>query len=158
MKSRFTALIITALITADQLTKMAIRSLFDVGSGIAIFPGFNIVHLGNTGIAFSLFQNSNTAMSVITAIIVLGLVAWFARKRHLLSKLVNVSFILIIAGALGNLMDRILLGAVTDFLDLYARGYHWPAFNLADSYITIGGTLLVISVIFEKGGHVSHTA
>ena len=65
---------------------------------------------------------------------------------------------LIIAGALGNLIDRISLGAVTDFLDLYAYGYHWPAFNLADSYITIGGALLIASVIFEKDKNVSHSA
>jgi signal peptidase II len=155
MKSRVTALIITALITADQMTKMAIRSLFDVGSGIAIFPGFNIVHLGNTGIAFSLLQNNNTVMAVVTGAIALCLVVWYARKRQFLSKIVSVSFMLIIAGALGNLIDRISLGAVTDFLDLYAYGYHWPAFNLADSYITIGGALLVISIIFGKDSNVS---
>ncbi len=158
MKSRAVALIITALITADQLTKMGIRSLFEVGSGVIIFPGFNIVHLGNTGIAFSMLQNNNVVMAVITGVITVALVIWFAKKRHTLSVQVNAAFVLIISGAIGNLMDRLWLGAVTDFLDFYVRGYHWPAFNLADSYITIGGTLLVIATLFEKDDHVSRTA
>jgi len=150
MKNRTAALIITALITADQLSKMAIRGLFEVGSGIMVFPGFNIVHLGNTGIAFSMLQHNNTAMAVVTGLIVTGLVIWFARKRHTLSRLLNAAFLMIIAGALGNLIDRILLGAVTDFLDLYAYGYHWPAFNFADSCISLGGALLVIATLLEK--------
>ena len=157
MKSKAAALVITALITADQLSKMAIRSLFDVGSGIIIFRGFNIVHLGNTGIAFSLLQHNNTVMAVVTGFIVAGMVIWYARRRPTLGRCVNVAFVLIISGAIGNLMDRILLGAVTDFLDLYAYNYHWPAFNLADSYITIGGALLLITTLFEKDKNVPGT-
>jgi signal peptidase II len=157
MNGRVTALIIAILITADQLTKMAVRSMFDVGSGIAIVPGFNIVHLGNTGIAFSMLQNSNTLLTVVAGVIITAMVVWYARKRHTLTLRVNTAFVLIISGALGNLIDRILLGAVTDFLDVYAYSYHWPAFNFADSYITVGATLLVISVIFEKDNNVSRS-
>jgi signal peptidase II len=120
----------------------------DLYQSRTVIPGFfNLVHARNTGIAFSLFADSGTFVrewllpSVTAAAIVFVLVLFWRYEGGALGR---VSLTLILAGAAGNLYDRLVYGYVTDFLDVYVSGHHWPAFNLADSCITIGALLLLL--------------
>jgi signal peptidase II len=113
------------------------------GESRAIFPGFNLTLVFNTGISFGIGQNLNSAFKVIASVLVCVLIFMWVRWP-LKERVARFSFALICAGALGNLIDRFRYGAVVDFLDFYINVYHWPAFNIADSAICIGVTLLFI--------------
>lgn len=118
---------------------------------IQITGFFNLVYVWNRGVSFGMFhslENSQIIFCVIQALILLVLLFWLYRnqKIHLV-----YAIALIIGGALGNLFDRIKHGAVADFLDFYVASYHWPAFNLADSFVFIGVAILVFEdFIFKK--------
>ncbi len=135
-------------ILADQASKHLVIEKFDwafFASKKAITPFFNIVLVQNTGISFGLFSDFPGAgvwiLSGLAIVICLVLLRLMFRTEDTVS---IMSFGLIIGGALGNVIDRILYGGVTDFLDFHAFNYHWPAFNLADSFIFIGVGVLLI--------------
>ena len=164
-------LAIPFIILADQLSKAAIYSYLagteslirawraaEAGSyahPIEITGFFNLVTVWNTGISFGMLDNPGYSLTpllaVLTLIIVLALGIWLWREARLFPAL---ALALIIGGALGNMVDRVRLGAVFDFLDVHIAGYHWPAFNLADSCVVIGVALLVIDSIFFNGNEV----
>ena len=147
---RKSLLFIAALISLDQITKYLINYAFLPGSSLEILPFFRITYATNTGIAFSLFQNSNTFF-IIFAIIVLGALGfWYVKNYEKMPAIVNVSLVLIFSGAIGNLIDRIFRGHVVDFLDFSIGSYHWPAFNVADSCISVGGIILLITLLTVK--------
>jgi signal peptidase II len=134
-----------AVIALDQLTKHWIVQAFVPGDSLALTPFFNLVLAYNTGAAFSLFAEAGgwqrvffTAVALIASAIILHLL-----RKHHGQTLFSAALSLILGGALGNLWDRILLGKVVDFLDFYYAGHHWPAFNVADSAITVGAALLI---------------
>ena len=112
---------------------------------------FNLVKVYNTGVSFGLFsdyENSRVIFSVINIMIVLALFTWmlFIKKTSMI-----IAISLVIGGALGNLYERIFDGAVSDFLDFHVLGYHWPSFNLADSYVFIGVFMVLLEdFIFNK--------
>ena len=118
---------------------------------------FNLVKAWNTGVSFSMFDNHGSygviALSVVALLIVGFLVHWLYSETN---KFLQVSLGFIIGGAIGNVIDRIKFGAVFDFLDFHINGQHWPAFNIADSFICIGATLIIIhgivSHFVEKKG------
>ena len=117
-----------------------------------IFPFFNLVMVWNQGISFGLFtQNGATGplvLSALSAVISFIFLIWLFRTT---SRLQAFSIALIISGAIGNLVDRLRFGAVIDFIDIHVTGYHWPAFNIADSSVFTGVALLIIySLFFEK--------
>ncbi len=119
---------------------------------IKIFSFFNLVMVWNQGISFGLFAQDSAMgpliLSALSGIISLIFLIWLFRTP---SKLQALSIALVISGAIGNLIDRLRFGAVIDFLDVHFVGYHWPAFNVADSAVCIGVTLLIISsLFFEK--------
>lgn len=128
----------------DNLVKAMARSWLVPHEPFAILPGFNLTLGYNAGIAFGLFPASSASafngMIALQLALVAGLIVLLVRAADS-----NARFCLaaIIAGAMGNLMDRLANGAVTDYLDLYAGSWHWPAFNLADIFITLGVTGLV---------------
>jgi len=135
--------VIVAL-AADQISKaivVANRSI--LADGIPVFPGFNLVYLRNDGVTFGLLGGVPWwALSALA----LGIVAWLTiLLMRAQSRLEAVSCGLIIGGALGNVADRLRFGAVTDFLDFYAGGWHWPAFNLSDVAVVSGVALLLVS-------------
>ena len=139
-------LISAAVIAADLATKAWITSVFKYGEVREVTPFFNLVLAHNTGAAFSFLAGQGgwqrwffTAVAVVISIVLVVLLA-----RHRGSKWVAVAFALVLGGALGNLWDRLTLGYVVDFVQLHAGGYSWPAFNVADSAITIGMVLLVL--------------
>jgi signal peptidase II len=131
-----------AAVAADQLTKWTVTSALALGDAVPIVGPFAIHHVRNTGIAFGLFSDSTTAVIVVTAVAVGAMVVFFARsaQRH---ALLPVALGLVLGGSVSNLLDRIRFGYVTDFLDID----YWPAFNLADTFITVGVALLFLSFV-----------
>ena len=126
-----------AAVIADQLTKQVIARTLDVGERVDIVGPFSVRHVENSGIAFGLFASRTTIVIAVTALAVGWMVWFFARsgRRH---PVLPVALGLVLGGSLANLIDRIRLGRVTDFLDLEA----WPAFNLADTFIVVGVAVL----------------
>lgn len=141
---------IIVLCVLDQLSKYVIAYAFLPGASFEVVPFFRLTYATNTGIAFSLFQNSNTFFIIFASCVLALLAYWYIKSFEKLSRLVNLSLVLIFAGALGNLLDRIFRGHVVDFLDFNIGSYHWPSFNLADSCITIGGIILFLTIFAAK--------
>jgi signal peptidase II len=129
-------------VVADQLTKSIVTTRLPIGDVVAPLGPFSIHHVQNTGIAFGLFADSTTAVIVLTAAAVTAMLVFFARQaqRH---PLLPVALGLVIGGSVSNLVDRVRLGHVTDFLDFR----YWPAFNLADTFIVVGVALLFVSFV-----------
>jgi signal peptidase II len=113
-----------------------------------------LVHSRNPGIAFSLFANSNSPvlrmLLIVGALVIIGVIAWLLIASKNLGALNAAGLALLLGGAMGNLTDRILHGAVTDFLEVFLGMYRWPAFNVADSAITVGAILLIFDVLFSR--------
>src|SRR5438552_2157908 len=147
-----------AILIADQATKAAVVARFTNGADdamVGIIPGmFRLVHVENRGIAFGLFSDSASpwAAMVLTlismaAIALVGALLW---QNQAAPKLTRTGLALILGGAAGNLLDRLLRGQVVDFLDFYFSSYHWPAFNIADSAICIGAALLLLDLLWDR--------
>ncbi|MDB5812236.1 MAG: lipoprotein signal peptidase [Betaproteobacteria bacterium] len=142
----------TVVVVLDQLSKLAITRAISYGSGVEIAPFFNLVHVHNKGAAFSFLSNASgwqreffIAIAVIAIIWVVFLLRKYSRQT-----LFCFALSLILAGAIGNVIDRVWLGAVIDFLDFHAAGYHFPAFNVADSAITCGAAILIFDSLRRK--------
>ena len=127
----------TAAIAADQLTKQLVGRTLEVGDSVRILGPFSIHHVENSGIAFGFFASRTTVVIGVTALAVCWMLWFFGRsgRRH---PILPVGLGLVLGGSIANLIDRIRLGRVTDFLDFDA----WPAFNLADTFIVVGVALL----------------
>jgi len=139
-------LVASAAVIADQLTKWVVSSRLDIGGAAATIGPFSIHHVQNSGIAFGLFASATSLVIVATGIAVAWMLFYFARSgaRH---PVLPVALGLVIGGSASNLLDRVRLGYVTDFLDLR----YWPAFNLADSFIVVGvGILLAALLAVER--------
>lgn len=136
------AVVAAAAAVADQLTKWVVSGQLDIGDAITVLGPLSIHHVRNTGIAFGLFSDSTTVVIALTAAAVGGMLVFFARaaQRH---PLLPVSLGLVIGGSASNLIDRVRLGHVNDFLDFD----YWPAFNLADTFIVVGVGLLFASLV-----------
>ena len=149
------AMIAGDVLILDQLTKLLIIRFFPLFAVQEVIPGFfNLVHARNTGAAFSLLAGANTfwrqAMFVSLTIVVLVILLSAYGKLRSDDYWTKTAYALISGGALGNLVDRVRLGEVVDFLDFYVGSYHWPAFNVADSAISVGACMLLISLIRGK--------
>jgi signal peptidase II len=135
----------------DQASKYYFHDLLVVQGRrvIEILPFFNLVTVWNYGVSFGMFNNGSSAQALIfvalSLAIVTALVIWLRRVTQIW---VAVALGLVIGGALGNVIDRLNYGAVFDFLDVHAFGWHWPAFNVADSSIFVGVVLLLIDALF----------
>ncbi len=135
--------IAAAVIVADQLSKIWVAAELDLGQGFVVTGFFNLVHVINTGISFSMFQGGETSRWLFTALALAVSVALIFWLRRATSGWQAVALGGIIGGALGNTVDRVRIGGVIDFLDLHVGGYHWPAFNLADSAIVAGAAMIL---------------
>ncbi len=133
------------IVLADQLTKYAVLQYFAVGKAIEVTSFFNLVLVYNTGAAFSFLAGASGWQREFFITIALLASVWiiYLLRRYGQQTLFCLALSLVLAGALGNVIDRFLFGAVVDFLDFHAFGYHWPAFNVADSAISIGAVLLI---------------
>jgi signal peptidase II len=140
---------IAAIVLAfDQFTKWYIRQTVSLYESIAVIDSlFHITHVRNSGGAFSLFAGSSDAVRLpfflLVSVIAVAVLLFFVRRVRPEQRLLLFALGLILGGALGNLVDRIVYGQVTDFLDFHWHGYYWPAFNVADSCITTGMLILL---------------
>lgn len=156
---RLELFLIPAVIVADQAAKALVRARIPLYSSIEIVPGWlNLTHIENTGAAFGLLGGIDLPYkAALLSIVAVAALLGFAVYSTLASphdRFARVGFALIIAGATGNLMDRLRLGAVTDFVDVILGNWHFWVFNVADSAITIG----VIAVIVDSLGPVRHVS
>ena len=146
-------LVAVLAIGVDQVTKWWIlASVMDPPRVINVTPFFNVVLVWNRGISFGMFSNESMAgvwiLSLLALIIVGFLINWLRKAE---SRRVAISLGLIIGGALGNVIDRAVHSAVLDFLDFYIGSVRWPAFNAADSFITVGAIFLIADSLFSRG-------
>lgn len=133
------------VIVLDQLTKQWVTQSLGLREVVPVMSSFNLVLAHNAGAAFSFLAGAGgwqrgffIGIAVIAAVVIVHLL-----RKHHGEKLFSLALALILGGALGNLIDRILLGHVVDFLDFYVQTWHWPAFNVADMAITTGAGLLI---------------
>ena len=134
-----------AVIVADHLTKWWVSSTLDFQEAVPVLPFFSLVLVHNTGAAFSFLADASgwqrwffIAVGVIATVIIVRLLKRHGHEPHLAFPLA-----LVLGGALGNVIDRVMLGHVVDFLYFHYRGFAWPAFNVADSAISVGAALLI---------------
>ena len=127
---------------ADQLTKAIVTNRLDLGDEVHVVGSFSIHHVTNSGIAFGLFASATPIVILLTAVAVTWMLYFFARSgsRH---PVLPVALGLVIGGSVSNLLDRVRLGHVTDFIDLR----YWPAFNLADTFIVVGVAALLLALV-----------
>ncbi|ADH85875.1 signal peptidase II [Desulfurivibrio alkaliphilus] len=142
--------VLVLLLAVDQLSKLWVRAELALYESRQIIPGFfDLVHYTNPGIAFGLLADGDPGWRrfffIGATVLALILLAVLYRHVRYQGRLYLYALALITSGALGNLLDRIRLGEVTDFLDFYWRDYHWPAFNIADSAITVGVLLFFVA-------------
>jgi signal peptidase II len=146
---RWALLAIGVLIVIDQAVKQVMLTLvFNPPRMLEVTGFFNLVPVWNTGVSFGLFGDTGTSRWILVAValvIVVILLVWLARAE---SGIVSIALVLVIGGALGNVLDRVFYGAVIDFFDIHAFGFHWPAFNIADATIVIGTALLLYDGLF----------
>lgn len=145
-------LIGSAVVFLDQLTKLLVVKFLPLHSSVAVIPGFfNLVHVRNTGAAFSFLAGGYTTWRqvffVTVSIVGMAVILYVYQGLKRDDRWARGSLALIFGGALGNLIDRLRLGEVIDFLDVYVGSYHWPAFNVADSAISIGAVLLLLFLL-----------
>jgi signal peptidase II len=148
----FVPLLVTSLtIIADQMTKAAVLSSFRPGEILPVIEGlFNLTLTFNYGAAFGLWSwlapGTREIVLGLTIIGAMGLVGYFLTRPYYRTLSAQLALSAILGGAIGNVIDRIRLGAVVDFLDFYVGGHHWPAFNVADSAICVGVAVLLLWV------------
>jgi len=133
------------LVAADQITKYVAVQQLVLNQIVAVTPFFNLVLVYNAGAAFSFLSDAAGWQRGFFIGIALIASAWilYLLRRYPHQRLFALALSLVLAGAVGNVIDRVLHGAVIDFLDFHAFGYHWPAFNVADSAISCGAALLI---------------
>lgn len=156
MKHRlFFFLFVLILLAADQVSKAIIAQKVAFLSSKSVIPGFfNLTQIRNRGAIFGSFSQSGNQLVywllTLTSFAALALVIYFFLNTPTSERFMIFSLSLILAGALGNLTDRIFRGYVIDFLDFYLKKWHWPAFNLADSCISVGAVFLIFIVLFKR--------
>jgi signal peptidase II len=143
------------LLIVDQVTKALIATNILLNSSKQVIPGFfQLVHIRNRGAIFGFFSQSGNRfvflLLTLASLAALGLVVYYFFKASPEEKWLKISLSLILAGALGNFVDRVFKGYVIDFLDVSVKGWHWPSFNVADSCISIGAVLLIYIFLFKR--------
>ena len=149
------AFITGIIVILDLISKTIILSKMPLYHSIPVIPGvFSITHIQNAGGAFGLLANQSPSLRYIFFIVVsslaICLIFFFYKNTPKTHALLAAGFAMIFGGAIGNLIDRLRFGKVVDFLDFYLGNYHWPAFNIADSAITIGIGIFIYHIVFNK--------
>ena len=139
------------IVLIDQFTKVLVVGYYHLGDSTVVTSFFNLVRAHNTGAAFSFLADANgwqrwffTGLGVLAA----GVIIWML-KSHAGQRLFCFALACVLGGAVGNVIDRLLYGYVVDFLDFHSHGYHFPAFNLADSAITLGAACLILDELLR---------
>ena len=147
-----------AVVILDQATKLLVQRAFRLGESLPVLPGFfNLTYVLNPGAAFGLLAGAAPAFRgpffIAVSVLAIAVICYYHARYARGRPLSTVGLALILGGALGNLIDRLRVGMVIDFLDFYLGAYHWPAFNVADSGITVGVGLLLVEMLRERGGN-----
>jgi len=157
MNTKYIIIIIVTLpvIVLDQLSKVYIQKTMKLHQTIKVIDGlFDITYVLNKGAAFSFLADKPEGFTipffVIVSVIAIGIIGFLFYKTEKSDYVSLIAFALLLGGSIGNLIDRIRHGAVTDFLDFYIQQYHWPAFNVADSAITTGISLFLFTQVFTR--------
>jgi len=157
LKNKYIMLAVVAglVVLADQITKVLILKYLPYHHSVTVIAGFfDITHIHNPGGAFGLMANmgetARTFVFLLASSLAVGLIFYFYKKTPPSFTFLALGFALIFGGAVGNLIDRVRLGIVIDFLDIYIGKYHWPAFNIADSAITVGICIFGYHLLFKK--------
>ncbi|WP_439510687.1 signal peptidase II [Marinimicrobium koreense] len=141
-----------AVIALDQISKHWVSAALTYGEPVVFTPFFNFTLLHNPGAAFSFLSDAGGwqrwFFTVVAAVVSVVLVIWLARVSE--KRYEALALALILGGAIGNLYDRVVLGYVVDFIVVHYQDYYWPAFNIADSAITVGAVLLILDMLFGK--------
>jgi signal peptidase II len=152
-----------AVITVDQLSKAIVNWKVAVFDSVTIIPGLvDLTHVQNKGVAFGLLNDApiglrqKAAVTTLLAVLALAGIGLYARHIRPEERLARAGLSLILGGAIGNLLDRLTRGFVIDFVDVYWRGWHFWAFNVADASITIGAVLVFLDLLVVSR-HASHT-
>jgi signal peptidase II len=150
-----------AIVVLDQITKAVVRSMVPLSSSVEVVPGLvNFTHVQNTGAAFGFLNASDFPFKTIAiAVIALGAIVWVGVYAAGLPRgqwVARLGLAFIMGGAAGNLIDRVLIGSVVDFVDVYWRTYHFWAFNVADSAISVGVAIMILDMLGVRA-HVSKT-
>lgn len=146
----FFIIIAAVVLVLDQVTKQLIKTHVTSFDVITVLPFFNIVYAENIGSAFGMFKSLGNAFFVSIAglaVIAITVMMWRDKENRF-------GLSLILGGAVGNLADRIIYGYVIDFLDVHVAGYHWPAFNVADSALTLGTALIIVKMLLPNQARV----
>ena len=145
--------IVVLVILADQLSKQWVLANFDLFESVQLLPFFNFTYVRNYGAAFSFLSEAGGWQRWLFTLVAVGfstlLTVWLRKQAASLWKL-NLAYTLVIGGALGNLIDRLMHGFVVDFIDFYWGKSHYPAFNIADSAIFIGAVLIIWDSFFNS--------
>ena len=143
-------LAVVIFVAIDQISKSIVISTMKLSQKVVLIENFfSLTHVRNYGAGFSILQNARlflTVISIVTVIVLSYMLITSNRK----DKVLNISYLFIISGAIGNLIDRINNGYVTDFLDFIIFGYDFPVFNVADCFITVGCFLMIIMVLKDS--------
>ncbi len=145
--------IAVTVVVLDQLTKFAATDYLSQHGEIHLAPFLNLVLVHNTGAAFGFLSGAGGWQNIFFIIVALAasiFILWMCRRLSIGDKLLAIALMLVLGGALGNLIDRLIHGYVIDFIDIYYGTWHWPAFNVADSAITVGAVLLVVDALRPK--------
>lgn len=143
------------VVVLDQITKALILNNLPLYNSITVVPGFfNITHIHNPGGAFGFLANHGSGLRktvfLFVSLLAVCLIFWFYKKTPATHRTLATGFAMIFGGAIGNLIDRLRFGKVVDFLDFYIGNLHWPAFNIADSAITVGIGIFILHIVFKK--------
>jgi signal peptidase II len=144
--------ILAAVVVADQITKLLVSRFVEPYESHEVIAGLvNLTHVRNRGAVFGFLSDAelpNQALLLaLLSVVALGAIATYAARLPSTSRLPQTALALVMGGAIGNLIDRVSLGCVIDFVDVFWARHHWPAFNVADSAITVGVTLLVLDML-----------
>lgn len=145
-------LLALAVLAADQWSKWAVERHLAPGASTPVIPGLlDLTHVRNTGVAFGLLPAGGDTLRTLglvgLGLLSLGVVLWIFRRTPVADRLLLTALGLILGGAVGNLLDRLAAGAVTDFIDFYVGGWHWHTFNVADSAITVGIACMLLEMV-----------
>ena len=143
-------ILLSLFLFVDQITKFIVSTNLNLYEPIVVIKNFfNITYAQNTGAAWSIFSGKTIILTIVSFVVSCAMIYWLFKNKNE-TKIVRFSVLLMLSGAIGNFIDRLLLGYVIDFLDFYIFGYDFPIFNIADSLLCIGVGLLLLANFFEK--------